>query len=80
MDREERAIRDRAARHDRVTNIVMPRKPMEDHPPLPTSDYSFPAIVRAMADRSGSDEFHTMLDSFADQSASGGDELRKLIG
>jgi hypothetical protein len=47
----------------------MARKPAEDHPPLPTEDYAFPAIPRAMADRFGNDQFHQMLDQFAEQSA-----------
>ena len=80
MEREARAVKDRQARNARLTDIVMPRKPVEDHPPLPTEDYSFPAIPRLMADRSGSDDFHAWLDSFADQSASGGDAMRDLIG
>ena len=47
----------------------MARKPAEDHPPLPTADYAFPAIPRAMADRVGNDDFHKMLDEFAEQAA-----------
>ena len=80
MEREERAVEDRHSRNERMTNIVMPRKPESDHPPLPTADYSFPAIPRLMADRSGSDDFHAWLDSFAEQSAAGGDQMRDLIG
>ena len=80
MEREERAVKDRARRNDEMTNALMPRKPETDHPPLPTPDYSFPAMVRAMADRSGSDEFHVWLDSFADQSAGGDNPMRDLIG
>ena len=34
-------------------------------------DYSFPAIPRAMADRSGSDDFQKMLDDFAEKAAGG---------
>ena len=41
----------------------MARKPADDHPPLPTDDYAFPAIPRAMADRFGNDDFHKMLDT-----------------
>ena len=58
----------------------MARKPASDHPPLPTPDYSFPAIPRAIADRSGSDDFHAWLDQFAEQSAAGDGELQNLIG
>ena len=34
----------------------------------------------AIADRSGSDDFHAWLDEFAEQSAAGGDQMRDLIG
>ena len=43
----------------------MARKPADDHPPLPTDDYAFPAMPRAMADRVGNDDFQKMLDDFA---------------
>jgi hypothetical protein len=46
MEREERAVRERTRRLERISEIVMPRKPAADHPPLPTPDYSFPAIPR----------------------------------
>ena len=55
-----------------MIDAVMARKPAEDHPPLPTDDYAFPAIPRAMADRAGNDDFHKMLDDFARQTAVGG--------
>ena len=61
----------------------MARKPASDHPPLPSPDYSFPAIPRAMADRFGADEFHEMLDHIAEKTAVGENPieefLRKLI-
>ncbi|MBM3673569.1 MAG: LLM class flavin-dependent oxidoreductase [Actinobacteria bacterium] len=80
-EREERAAREKAKRLEPVIETVMARKPETDHPPLPAPDYAFPAIPRAMADRSGSDEFHAFLDRFAEQSAQGPtDELRNLIG
>ena len=63
-----------------MTDLLLARKPASDHPPLPTPDYSFPAIPRLMADRSGSDDFHAWLDQFAEQSAAGGDQMRDLIG
>ncbi len=80
MEREERAVRERRRRTEQASEIVMLRKPADDHPPLPTPDYSFPAIPRVMADRSGSDDFHAWLDSFADQSAAGNNPMRDLIG
>ena len=57
----------------------MARKPAEDHQPLPSADYAYPAIPRAMADRYGNDDFHKMLDDFAEQSALGGDQLDGLL-
>jgi hypothetical protein len=53
----------------------MARKPADDHPPLPTPDYAFPAIPRAIADRSGSDDFHAWLDRVAEERATGREEL-----
>jgi alkanesulfonate monooxygenase SsuD/methylene tetrahydromethanopterin reductase-like flavin-dependent oxidoreductase (luciferase family) len=68
-DRDEKLQRDKAQRIAPVVDKVMARKPAEDHPPLPAPDYAFPAIPRAMADRYGNDDFHKMLDDFAEQSA-----------
>jgi alkanesulfonate monooxygenase SsuD/methylene tetrahydromethanopterin reductase-like flavin-dependent oxidoreductase (luciferase family) len=79
QEREEKRARDKAQRLEPVIEKVMSRKPAEDHPPLPSSDYEFPAIPRAMADRYGNDQFHAMLDSFEEQAASGGDGLGNLI-
>ena len=70
-DRDERASREKAKRLAPVVDAVMARKPAEDHPPLPTEDYDFPAIPRAIADRSGSDDFHKFLDQVAEDSAAG---------
>ena len=70
-DRDERASREKAKRLAPVVDAVMARKPAEDHPPLPTDDYDFPAIPRAIADRSGSDDFHKFLDQVAEDSAAG---------
>jgi alkanesulfonate monooxygenase SsuD/methylene tetrahydromethanopterin reductase-like flavin-dependent oxidoreductase (luciferase family) len=78
--REEAGAAARAARLAPVVEQVMARKPESDHPPLPAPDYEFPAIPRAIADRSGSDDFHAWLDTFADQSATGDSELPNLIG
>jgi hypothetical protein len=54
-----------------VIEAAMARKPAEDHPPLPSEDYGFPAIPRAMADRSGSDDFHAFLEQVANGRAAG---------
>src|SRR3954452_22605591 len=79
-EREEKAAVDKARRLEPVIDQVMARKPASDHPPLPTADYSYPAIPRAIADRSGSADFHAWLDQFAQQSAEGDGELQNLIG
>ena len=55
-------MREKAQRLEPVVEQVMARKPAEDHPPLPSPDYAFPAIPRAIADRCGSDDFHKLLD------------------
>jgi alkanesulfonate monooxygenase SsuD/methylene tetrahydromethanopterin reductase-like flavin-dependent oxidoreductase (luciferase family) len=73
-EREERRERDKARRLEPVVEQVMTRKPADDHPPLPSDDYAFPAIPRAMADRFGNDDFHRMLDTFAEQTALGPSE------
>ena len=78
-DRDEKLERDKEQRLAPVIDEVMARKPAEDHPPLPTEDYSFPAIPRAMADRFGNDDFHQMLDDFAEQSALGPNGIETLI-
>ncbi len=62
-----------------VIEQVMARKPTSDHPPLPADDYAFPAIPRAMADRSGSDDFHKILDDFAEQTALGPGGIEGLL-
>jgi len=78
MDRAEKADRDKEQRLAPVIDAVMERKPAEDHPPLPSDDYAFPAMPRAMADRAGNDDFLKMLDDFAGQTAIGG--LGGLLG
>jgi alkanesulfonate monooxygenase SsuD/methylene tetrahydromethanopterin reductase-like flavin-dependent oxidoreductase (luciferase family) len=78
-ERDEKLQRDKAKRIAPIVDQVMARKPAEDHPPLPADDYTFPAIPRAMADRFGNDDFHKMLDTFAEQSASGPSQLDQLL-
>ncbi len=78
-ERDEKLTRDKAQRLAPVIDEVMARKPAEDHPPLPADDYAFPAIPRAMADRFGNDQFHQMLDQFAEQSAIGPGGIENLI-
>ena len=79
-DRDDKQTFDKQTRLAPVIDAVMSRKPADDHPPLPADDYAFPAIPRAMADRSGSDEFHQMLDQFAEKSATGPGGIEGLIG
>jgi alkanesulfonate monooxygenase SsuD/methylene tetrahydromethanopterin reductase-like flavin-dependent oxidoreductase (luciferase family) len=80
-ERDERAAREKSRRMEPVIERVMARKPASDHPPLPSPDYEFPAIPRAIADRSGSDDFHTWLDRVAEESAAGGSsEFQQLLG
>jgi alkanesulfonate monooxygenase SsuD/methylene tetrahydromethanopterin reductase-like flavin-dependent oxidoreductase (luciferase family) len=78
-EREEQRVRDKDRRLAPVIDAVMARKPASDHPPLPTPDYSFPAIPRAMADRSGSDDFQQMLDKIADATATGENPVEQFL-
>ena len=78
-ERDEKLQRDKEKRLAPVIDAVMARKPAEDHPPLPADDYAFPAMPRAMADRFGNDDFHKMLDTFAEQSALGPSGIENLI-
>jgi alkanesulfonate monooxygenase SsuD/methylene tetrahydromethanopterin reductase-like flavin-dependent oxidoreductase (luciferase family) len=78
-ERDEKQQRDKAQRLAPVIDEVMARKPADDHPPLPSDDYTFPAIPRALADRFGGDDFHKMLDTLAEQTAVGGGQLDELL-
>jgi alkanesulfonate monooxygenase SsuD/methylene tetrahydromethanopterin reductase-like flavin-dependent oxidoreductase (luciferase family) len=78
-ERDPKHERDKEQRLAPIVEKVMARKPAEDHPPLPSADYEFPAIPRAMADRFGNDQFHQMLDQFAEQSAIGPGGIEGLI-
>jgi alkanesulfonate monooxygenase SsuD/methylene tetrahydromethanopterin reductase-like flavin-dependent oxidoreductase (luciferase family) len=70
-ERDEKASREKAKRLEPVIAKVLARKPAADHPPLPSPDYDFPAIPRAMADRSGAGEFQKLLDRVASEAAVG---------
>ena len=78
-ERDERAQRAKAERLAPIVEQVMARKPADDHPPLPADEYEFPAIPRAMADRFGNDQFHQMLDTFAEQAALNPQGINSLI-
>ncbi|MGH9026345.1 MAG: LLM class flavin-dependent oxidoreductase [Acidimicrobiia bacterium] len=80
-ERSDAAERAKADRLAPVVEAARARKPTADHPPLPSPDYEFPALPRAAADRSGSDDFHTWLDRVAQESAAGpANQLRDLLG
>ena len=73
-------MRRRSGSH-RSSTHALARKPADDHPPLPSADYEFPAIPRGLADRAGGDAFHQWLDDFAGKTAlGGGAELNDLLG
>jgi alkanesulfonate monooxygenase SsuD/methylene tetrahydromethanopterin reductase-like flavin-dependent oxidoreductase (luciferase family) len=78
-EREPKRASDKERRLAPVIDAVMARKPASDHPPLPSPDYSFPAIPRAMADRFGADEFHEMLDHIAEQTAAGENPIEEFL-
>ena len=78
-EREPKRERDKERRLAPIVDTVMARKPASDHPPLPSPDYSFPAIPRAMADRFGADEFHEMLDHIAEQTAAGENPIEEFL-
>ncbi len=70
-ERDEKRSAEKEARLAPVIEKVMARKPATDHPPLPSPDYSFPAIPRAAAERAGADEFLEGIEEFANQRALG---------
>ena len=70
-DRADQAESDKAKRLAPVIEKVMARKPASDHPPLPDSEYTFPAIPVAMAERSGNDQFFAQLQDVANKLARG---------
>ena len=69
-EREEKAQRDKEQRLAPIIEKVMARK-IDDAPPLPSPDYSFPAMPRKMADASGNKEFKDMLEKMAEDRAAG---------
>ena len=80
-DRDEAQRAEKAHRLEPVIETALARKPASDHPPLPTPDYSYPAIPRGIADRMGSDDFHRWLDDLAAQTATGEtpEDFRNLL-
>ena len=81
-DRDEAPAREpRRDDSSRSSTPPWPASRPSDHPPLPSPDYAFPAIPRALADRSGSDDFHRWLDELAEKTATGEqpEEFRQLL-
>jgi alkanesulfonate monooxygenase SsuD/methylene tetrahydromethanopterin reductase-like flavin-dependent oxidoreductase (luciferase family) len=71
IDRHDAAEAAKAKRMEPIIEAAMARKPAEDHPPLAGGSYEMPAIPRAIADRSQSDDFHKFLDDVAENTATG---------
>jgi alkanesulfonate monooxygenase SsuD/methylene tetrahydromethanopterin reductase-like flavin-dependent oxidoreductase (luciferase family) len=78
IEREPRREAEKSRRLAPVIAKALARKPAQDHPPLPSPDYEFPALPRSEADRKRSDEFHKWLDDYAQKVASGEDIRRHL--
>ncbi len=70
MEREEKTAADRARRNEPLIEAAMARK-VDDTPPLPSPDYSFAAMPRAVADKTGSTEIKEMLEKLAEDRAAG---------
>jgi alkanesulfonate monooxygenase SsuD/methylene tetrahydromethanopterin reductase-like flavin-dependent oxidoreductase (luciferase family) len=69
----EREARDRPAKDKELAPVIeaaMARK-VDDTPPLPSPDYSFPAIPKRMADASGNEQFKKFLSDFERDRAAG---------
>ena len=70
---KEREERDRPAKDKALEPLIeaaMARK-VDDTPPLPSPDYSFPAIPKRMADASGNEQFKKFLEDFERDRAAG---------
>ena len=70
QEREEKREREKQKRLEPIIEKAMARK-VDDAPPLPSPDYSFPAMPRRMADASGNAEFKDRLDKIAEDRAAG---------
>lgn len=70
MERDELAAADKARRVEPIIEKAMARKG-DDAPPLPTPDYAFPAMPRAVADKTESNELKEMLEQLAADRAAG---------
>jgi alkanesulfonate monooxygenase SsuD/methylene tetrahydromethanopterin reductase-like flavin-dependent oxidoreductase (luciferase family) len=70
-ERDEQRSAEKAARLAPIVDRVLARKPVDDHPPLPSEGYSFPATPRAAAERAGADDFLADLEGYATARARG---------
>jgi alkanesulfonate monooxygenase SsuD/methylene tetrahydromethanopterin reductase-like flavin-dependent oxidoreductase (luciferase family) len=70
-ERDEKYQEQKKKKLEPIIEKALARKPEDDHPPLPKEDYSFPAIPRAMLERSGSDAFFEFLEKIAERTATG---------
>jgi alkanesulfonate monooxygenase SsuD/methylene tetrahydromethanopterin reductase-like flavin-dependent oxidoreductase (luciferase family) len=77
-DREPARDAEKQRRLAPVIEGALARKPADDHPPLPSPDYEFPALPRSDADRGGSDKFHRWLDDYARKIAAGQNVAKRL--
>jgi alkanesulfonate monooxygenase SsuD/methylene tetrahydromethanopterin reductase-like flavin-dependent oxidoreductase (luciferase family) len=70
LERDERDAPKKATAMERLIEKAMARK-VDDAPPLPSPDYSFPAIPKRMADESGNEQFKEFLTNFERDRAAG---------
>jgi alkanesulfonate monooxygenase SsuD/methylene tetrahydromethanopterin reductase-like flavin-dependent oxidoreductase (luciferase family) len=70
MEREAAGAAARERRLAPVVEAAMARR-VDDAPPLPSPDYSFSAMPRAVADQTGSPEIKEMLEKLAEDRAAG---------
>ena len=70
MEREEKQAGDKARRLEPIIEKVMARK-VDDAPPLPSPDYSFPAMPKKLAKAPGGEQIQEMLDKFERDRAAG---------
>ena len=70
MERESQGAAAREARLAPVVEAAMARR-VDDTPPLPSPDYSFAAMPRSIADKTGSPEIKEMLEKLAEDRAAG---------
>jgi len=70
MEREEQGAADKARRLEPVVEAALARR-VDTAPPLPSPNYSFAAMPRSVADKTGSPEIKQMLEKLAEDRAAG---------